>query len=326
MTQNYLDHDVERAILTDALRAPSAHNARPWRLRKISRGHYLLSYPFEDKLLSDPDDRDGIMATGAFYETLRLAAESRGCTANIQLMFERRKRGIDIGEVELTPLSQPPDRLAAFIGKRQANRDAYEARILSPDLTRQLIELGNLLLDPLSVAPLVSRASVLAWKDSRFVEDLEQWTRFNDVSPDGMTIDCLDLNWLDQLALKFALARGRLPVWLAKIYAERDVRLTRASSAIAVLTTEDRTSATLFECGRRLLRSWTAINASGGSWHPMSIVIDQPTVKELSAMIGGKDGIAIYRVGYTGNPAPWSKRRALDSVLSTDSADSAEGA
>jgi hypothetical protein len=58
----------------------------------------------------------------------------------------------------------------------------------------------------------------------------------------------------------------------------------------------------------------------------MSIVIDQPTVKELSAMIGGKDGIAIYRVGYTGNPAPWSKRRALDSVLSTDSADSAEGA
>ena len=52
-----------------------------------------------------------------------------------------------------------------------------------------------------------------------------------------MTVDCLDLSRLDQVALKFALKRGRLPGWLARIYAKRDVLLTKASGAIAVLTT-----------------------------------------------------------------------------------------
>lgn len=315
MTRAQLDPVTERAILEAALRAPSAHNAQPWKLRRISAGRFLLWYPFEDKLLSDPDDRDGIMATGAFYETLLLAAEHRGWTATLNLSFERRDRGIEIGEFEFSPLSRAKDPLAAAIDKRQANRDSYEARPLPAELSRQLTDLGNLLLDPLKVAPLVSQASVMAWKDPRFVEDLEQWTRFDEVSPDGMTTDCLDLSWLDQRALKFALNRGRLPGWLAKIYAERDVRLTRSSGAMAVLTTAGRSQPVLFECGRRLLRSWTAINAAGYSWHPMSIVIDQATVKDLSAMIEGKDGVAIYRVGYTANPAPWSKRRALSSVL-----------
>jgi hypothetical protein len=47
----------------------------------------------------------------------------------------------------------------------------------------------------------------------------------------------------------------------------------------------------------------------------MSIVIDQPTVEQLRGMVGGADGVAIYRVGYTPNPAPWSKRRSARQVL-----------
>src|SRR5699024_7027961 len=137
-------------------------------------------------------------------------------------------------------------------------------------------------LDPGLIAPLVGRASMMAWKDSHFVTDLRDWTRFNKVSPDGMTVDCLDLNGFDQHALKFALNRGRLPGWLARIYAQRDVRLTRASAAMAVLLTPDRSPETLFECGQKLVRSWTLINAHGFAWHPMSIVIDQPTVKDQS--------------------------------------------
>jgi hypothetical protein len=182
-------------------------------------------------------------------------------------------------------------------------------------LAKELEGLGNVLLDPKLIAPLVQRASVMAWKDSRFVTDLDEWTRFDEVSPDGMTVDCLDLNWFDQGALKFALRRGKLPGWLARVYAQRDVRLTSASGALAVLITMDRRPETLFECGRRLVRSWVTINAAGYSWHPMSIVIDQPTVRELSEMIGGRDGVAIYRVGYTPKEAPWSKRRGLKSVL-----------
>lgn len=155
----------------------------------------------------------------------------------------------------------------------------------------------------------------MAWKAPHFVTDLDDWTRFDTVSPDGMTVDCLGLNGFDQRALRFALRRGRLPGWLARIYAQRDVRLTRASAAMAILVTPDRTPETLFECGRKLIRSWTLINARGFAWHPMSIVIDQPTVKDLSRLIEGQDGVAIYRVGHTDDTVSWSKRRSLRSIV-----------
>src|ERR1700679_2939809 len=160
--------DLEREILTAALRAPSAHNAQPWRLSRLGDRQYRLWYAFEDRLLADPDDRDGIMATGGFYETLRLAAERRGMTTTLQLDVRSHDRGIDLGQVTLLPLKEPPDPLAAAIDKRQANRNAYQQTALPAGLSTQLGDLGNLLLDPNLVSPLVDRASVMAWKDSRF--------------------------------------------------------------------------------------------------------------------------------------------------------------
>jgi hypothetical protein len=318
--QQLVTPDIEREILEAALRAPSAHNAQPWRLTRLGNRRYLLWYAYEDKLLADPDDRDGIMAIGGFYETLRLAAESRGVAVPFEFCIRQHDLGIDLVEMALEALADPPDKLTASVGKRQSNRHPYDAKPLPDGLSEDLRKLGNVLLNPRVIAELVDRASVMAWKDSRFVTDLDKWTRFDQVSPDGMTVDCLDLSKLDQVALRFALRRGKLPGWLARVYAQRDVRLTRASATIAVLITEDRRRQTLFECGRRLLRSWAAINGAGYAWHPMSIVIDQPTVRELSELIGGRDAVAIYRVGYTPRSAPWSKRRGLESVLVTHKA------
>jgi nitroreductase len=315
MTDTVCSETLQREILTAALRAPSAHNAQPWRLRALGQNEYLLWYAFKDKLRADPDDRDGIMAMGGFYETMRLAAEHRGYTVRRTFDIRTHDKGIDLVRLAIVPLEGSADPLAAAIDQRQANRSAYDRQPLSEELTYELSALGNFLLDPKLIAPLVGRASVMAWKDSRFVTDLRDWTRFNDVSPDGMTVDCLDLSSLDQRALKFALGRGQLPGWLARIYAQRDVRLTRASAAMAVLMTPDRKPETLFECGQKLIRSWTTINARGFAWHPMSIVIDQPTVKELSQLIQGRDGVAIYRVGHTSETVPWSKRRTLQEVV-----------
>lgn len=315
MTGTPCTPELLHEILAAAVRAPSAHNAQPWRLRELGPNEYLLWYAFADKLLADPDDRDGIMAVGGFYETMRLAAERRGHTVQHSFEIRSHAQGIDLARLKIVPLEQPADPLAASIDRRQSNRSVYDREPLGDALAEGLQSLGNLLLDPNLIAPLVRRASVMAWKDSNFVTDLRGWTRFNDVSPDGMTVDCLDLSRFDQYALKFALDRGRLPGWLARIFAQRDVRLTRASAAMAVLLTPDRKPETLFECGRRLIRSWTLINAHGFAWHPMSIVIDQPTVKELSQLIQGKDGVAIYRVGHTSRAVPWSKRRGLQDVV-----------
>ncbi len=205
--------------------------------------------------------------------------------------------------------------MSAAIGQRQCNRSPYERAPLPAGLASDLADLGNILLPAHRLARLVERASILSWKDGRFVADLEEWTRFDDVSPDGMTLECLRVSRIDQFWLRLALRLGRLPGWLAWAYAQRDVRLTRRSSAMAVLTVESRDVLELFECGRRLIASWTLVNSLGYSWHPMSVVIDQATVTELAEMIGGRDPVAIYRVGYTPNAAAWSHRRSVEAVL-----------
>jgi hypothetical protein len=255
------------------------------------------------------------MAVGGFYETLRLAAEAAGLAAPIEMRVHEHAAGINLGIVRLAQLDSDPDPLAESIRRRQCNRFPYSRTPLPPAMNRELEDLGHVLLAPDRVASLVSRASVLSWKDRRFVADLEQWTRFDIGASDGMTFDCLRLNRLDIAAFRVALALRTLPGWLAWIYAQRDVRLTRASSAMAVLIAQNRRPESLFECGRRPIRSWTLINSLGYAWHPMSVVIDQATVNDLRDLIGGRDPVAIYRVGSAPSPAAWSKRRALDAVL-----------
>lgn len=315
MAGEIVDHGVVRNAIGAALRAPSAHNAQPWRLSRLAGHRYLLWYAYADKLQADPDDRDGLLAVGGFYETLRLAGEGRGLEVAFEPTTSHHQAGISLGAVTFSPLRREPDPLAAAIGKRQCNRHPYARTPIPADLARGLAALGNVLLPSEQVAGLVSRASVMSWKDSRFVSDLGEWTRFDDHHPDGMDFACLRLNRFDQLALRLALRLGRLPGWLAWIYAQRDVRLTRSSGAMAVLIADGREPQALFECGRRLIRSWTLINSSGFSWQPMSVVIDQPTVRELGTLIEGRDPVAIYRVGYTPNHAAWSKRRSLEDVL-----------
>ena len=54
-----------RAVLTESLRAPSAHNAQPWRITPRADGGYELHYDHLDYLPFDPDDRDAYLAMGA---------------------------------------------------------------------------------------------------------------------------------------------------------------------------------------------------------------------------------------------------------------------
>src|SRR5712691_5631669 len=110
MPNRSIDADAIREVLSAALRAPSAHNAQPWRLTPSGENSYLLWYSYADKLRADPDDRDGLMAVGAFYETLRLTAERHGLRATIELSIRMHSEGIDIGVIAFSaPVGEPED-------------------------------------------------------------------------------------------------------------------------------------------------------------------------------------------------------------------------
>ena len=58
-----------------------AHNAQPWRLTELAADRYRVTYAYADKLLADPDDRDGLLAAGGM---------SRPCGSRPKIVACRR--------------------------------------------------------------------------------------------------------------------------------------------------------------------------------------------------------------------------------------------
>src|SRR5258706_12451942 len=260
-------------------------------------------------------DLHGLLSTGAFFETLSMAASLQGKQVTFEPNVVQKADGLELGKIHILSLSENGnetlDPLAPFLSLRQTNRNPYEYLPLSPKLKRDLLNLGCVLLEPQAVAPLVTKASMMAWQDARFIADMKKWTRFKKEgnAPDGMTIECLCLSSLQQQAWNFAMSCKGLAASLARMYARHDVHLIQHSAVIAVFSAENLEPLSLLEGGRRWRRPWVTINAAAFSCHPMSVVVNQPTVKELAQMAGVAHPVAMMRVGYTFKAAAWSNRR-----------------
>lgn len=306
------------AILTESVRAPSAHNAQPWRLVPTGSHSLELHYDHLDYLPFDPDDRDAYLALGAFFETLSLAAHRHGHRADICTRFERAGTDLWVGDIVVRPArpDEETDPLAAAAAARHTNRLPYDKTPVPPVLRAELSELGNTMVPPRATARLVARASIMSWRDRRFVTDLRRWTRADTAAPDGMTPAGLSLSRVDWAALRVAFRLGRVPAPLALVYSSRDLRLLSGSVAVCVLGSPSLEPADLFDAGRRLLRSWVTVSAAGWACHPISIAVDRPeTAPAVAALAGTAVPVAVYRVGHPTSEAPRSNRRPLADVL-----------
>jgi len=304
-------------ILEESMRAPSAHNAQPWRLVPTGPHSLELHYDHLDYLPFDPDDRDAYLALGAFFETLALAAGRHGHRAEISTRFQRQGSDLWVGDVTIRPApGEEPDPLSAAAVDRHTNRLRYDKTPVPSPLNDQLLDLGNVMVSPRAMARLVARASILSWRDPRFVTDLRRWTRADAGAPDGMTPAGLPLSRVDWGALRFAFRLGHVPAPLALVYSSRDLRLLSGSVAVCVLGSPSLDPADLFDAGRRLLRSWVVVGAGGWACHPISIAVDRPeTAPAVAALAGTPVPVAVYRIGHPTSEAPRSNRRPLADIV-----------
>ena len=311
---------AHRQVLAAALRAPSAHNAQPWRIRIAPGPAYELHYDHHEYLPADPQDRDAYLCMGAFCETLALAGRAAGLTADITTVLTRAGSDLHVADVVLRPAAAgPADPLAAHVGSRATNRTRYTAEPLPAALAGELAELGCALVPTRRVARIVRRASALSWQDRQFVADLNAWIRADQASPDGMTPRQLGLARHEWLALRAAFRLGRLPRILAGRYGAREVRLLGEAPAVAVLSAASGDPADLVEAGRRLLRAWVAICGQGFGYHPISVAIDRPQTRPQVAALARTAGtpVALFRIGRPTGPAAASNRVGLADVIRT---------
>ena len=309
-------------VLTDALRAPSAHNAQPWRvIVDEALQCYELHYDHNDYLPFDPDDRDAYLCLGAFVETAALSAVRYGHRVDFTPVFAREGSDLFVGRVTIRAAleSDPGDPLAEAAADRHTNRCEYDRTPLPAALVTELDALGCVMVSPELMSRLVAKASVCAWRDPRFVGDLGTWLKLDDnAAPAGMTPAGLPLTKVETTALRVAFRARRLPAPLARVFASRDVRLLRHATAVAVLQSDDLSAASLFDAGRRLLRAWVAIGSAGFAYHPISIAVDRPeTAPDVAAISNAACPVAVFRIGHPTGPAPRSNRRSLADVLHT---------
>jgi hypothetical protein len=306
------------SILEEALRAPSAHNAQPWRLVPLGRDSVELHYDHLDYLPFDPDDRDAYLALGAFYETLSLAAQRHGHRSDMAPRFTRSGSDLWVGDISIRPAraGESADPLAGPAADRHTNRLRYDDTPVPAGLAAALGGLGNVMVRPRSMARLVAAASVASWQDRRFVGDLRRWTRADPHTPDGMTPAGLALTRTEWAALRLAFRAGRLPALVARAYASRDVRLLSQSVAVCVLAAPGLEPQDLFDAGRRLLRSWATIGSVGWACHPISVAVDRPeTAPAVARLAGVTVPVAVYRIGHPTASVPRSNRRGLADCL-----------
>ena len=312
---------IVATILTEALRAPSAHNAQPWRLVATGPAGIELHYDHLDYLPFDPDDRDAYLAMGAFYETMSLAAQRHGHRSELTPRFSRSGSDLWVGDIAIRPATDtdgPSDPLAGAAAGRHTNRLDYDSTPAPPALRAALVDLGNSMVEPKAMGRLVTEASILSWSDRRFVSDLRRWTRADKAAPDGMTPEGLALSRTEWAALRVAFRLGRIPAPVARVYSSRDSRLLSHSVAVCVLGSPSLEPPDLFDSGRRLLRSWATIAGFGWACHPISIAADRPeTAPRTGALADVAVPAAVYRIGHPAKEVPRSNRRPLAECIRT---------
>lgn len=308
---------AHRRVLAAGLRAPSAHNAQPWRIRIMPGRRYELHYDHHEYLPADPDDRDAYLCMGAFCETLDLAAQREGLQADIEVVLEREGSDLHVADVHLHDRDGAADPLAEHLRARATNRTRYTADPLPPDLVAELTDLGCTLVHTRQVSRIVKQASTLSWQDPQFVADLDAWIRADPASPDGMTPRQLGLARYEWTALRAAFRLGRLPAILAPSYGSREVRLLGEAPAVAVVCADSDRPADLVAAGRRLVRAWITICANDFGYHPISVAIDRTETREQVAALAGTQGtpVALFRIGRPTGPAGASNRVEFADVL-----------
>jgi|GEM_PF-468206 len=326
MNRNSAAHEINPEhieLLRSSLQAPSAHNAQPWLIRPLSDGEsYELHYDQSEDLPEDPDDKDAYLTMGALVETMTLQAPNFNLGIEFDPIFERYGRDLFIGTVAIKGAAgDQSDPLSSIIGKRHTNREKYTREPLPAGLEERLKSLGNTIVEPKSLKEVVESASIDLWRSQRYIHDLKAWFRENDSAEDGITPAPFSLSKSDVLALKFAFKNGAFKSKLmGYMYSQRDVSLFTSSPAAGVMTAPEMTPPALFDAGRRLLRSWTAINGEGYSYQPYSVAVDNKQSAAEVARISGVDEtpVALYRIGQAIRAAKGrSGRKPLEKVLIT---------
>lgn len=311
-----------RFALHAAILAPSGHNAQPWRFRLLESSVEIRADRARRLPVIDPHDRELIISCGAALLNLRVALESHGDAARVELLPERSDpdflaRVRLYHKVEASPLAH----LWPAIPRRHTHRLPFRQQEVDPAHLWALQEAANLegcRFFPLSGLVREEAISMIGEVDHRFTQDtiyrqaLHDWLERHETGTE-VVAEGVEVVMLDQFA-------GSLPRLLTRLRGVdrgvRDQMLARKAPLLALVAAPGDTPLHWILAGQALQRVLLEGALKGLQASYLNQPLELPDTRAwLGRWTSGSVPHLMLRLGYPETPLGSPPRRLLSEVL-----------
>jgi len=325
----------EIEILYLASLAPSGHNLQPWTVRVAGAGHWVIGFNRSFQLPAvDPDNRELLLAIGAFLENMVIAARASGKEAEIEVVANQAAEE-EIAHVRFhnaKPTDFPLDR----IKRRRTIRNGFSTEEIRADdlrcVTRHDEESCALTMVPSPHAFYFPNSSKMgktlqervieanrtqAFRDPA-QEELSRWIRWSDkdarLNRNGLTPESMEINGLARWYVRNFYDASSV---LRKDFRQRTVDMVakqvKSCGGWLVVTSLDSEVPTLIAYGMAFERLCLKVRDRMIGLHPMTQMIEEQGPSSVASSLGLPGQVQwILRMGYVASyPAPVSLRRPV---------------
>jgi nitroreductase len=314
------------ALLVTVGRAPSLHNAQPWRLGLAQDVIALYADPDRRLPAADPDDRELRIGCGAALFNLRLALHAHSIRPLVTLLPDRRRPQLlaTVRHGGRKPATPEQLRLLRAVPRRRTNRHPFTDEPVSrPEqsaLRRAALDEGawlHIVADPrqrTQLREIATRAHRAQTADPAFRAEFARWTGRPTDQPDGVPATAGTPSTSEDRWELRDYTGGTGPVRVPSKGFETE-------PLVAVLTTHLSGPADDVQAGLALQRVLLAATAEGLAVSLLSHVVEVPqTREELRWLIrGSRPPQAVLRLG-RGWPVPPTARRDPADLIAPQSA------
>ena len=312
-------------IVKYAVKAPSCHNAQPWRF-KIRNDTICLLPDFTRALpVADNDNHSLYISMGCALENMILAAHEFGYDTEVEITGNGNNPQIIVA-LHDEPEGVKPE-LFDYILKRQARRNKYRNDKVPDNLISELFNdpddegvstklflSGN---EMREMIPYISEGTRLQFSNKAFVDELVGWVRFSEkeamLKGDGIRAGAMGLpntgRLIGKIIMKYFIS--------AEIEARRMEELARASSGFALFMAEKNDPYHWIRLGQAFQRFGLKAAKYQVSHSHLDMPCEEMEVRDkLINHLQLKDltPLLLIRFGYSG-PMPYSFRRSFYKLL-----------
>ncbi|MGG7643336.1 Acg family FMN-binding oxidoreductase [Rhodovulum sp. YNF3179] len=319
-------HDVARALIAEATKAPSSHNSQPWRFR-IHDHHIDVLADWQRSLpVVDPEGRELIISCGAVTGALEVTARARGFTPETEVFPLPHDFDV-LARVRLgTRGKAAPDDAACAdaLATRRTNRAAFAGDppddALWDDLAAAAAAHDVMLVAARedtreTIADLVAEGDKEQLADAAFRAELACWVHSTTLgSHDGMSAAAFGMPDILAPAARLAIRTFDMGDGIA---ADDARKIMQGSPLLAALATQGDGKPAWLATGRALMDVLLRLERAGLA----AAYLNQPIeVASLRPKLGAALGLSgspqlLLRIGQPSLPAPASVRRPVEDVL-----------